>query len=102
MKKIIFVLIAISLATASYALTKSNDELMCYEPTPQFPGGDKACLEFIRQNIRYSDEMIKIISHLLDNPQERQAYGALSVEYVKKHYDVSVIQQKFKDIITSD
>ncbi len=49
-----------------------------------------------------SDEMIKIISHLLDNPQERQTYGALSVEYVKRHYDVSVIQQKFKDIITSD
>ena len=59
MKKIIFALIAIFLATASYALTKSNDELMCYEPTPQFPGGDKACLEFVRQNIRYSDEMIK-------------------------------------------
>ena len=59
MKKISFALIAIFLATASYALTKSNDELMCYEPTPQFPGGDKACLEFIRQNIRYSDEMIK-------------------------------------------
>ncbi|MBP5196520.1 MAG: energy transducer TonB [Bacteroidaceae bacterium] len=59
MKKISFALIAIFLATASYALTKSNDELMCYEPTPQFPGGDKACLEFVRRNIRYSDEMIK-------------------------------------------
>jgi TonB family protein len=59
MKKIIFALIAVFLGTASYALTRSNDELMCYEPTPQFPGGDKACLEFVRRNIRYSDEMIK-------------------------------------------
>lgn len=39
---------------------EANEEpLMCYEPTPQFPGGDKACLEFICRNIRYSDEMIK-------------------------------------------
>ena len=37
----------------------SKESLMCYEPTPQFPGGDEACQEFIRRNIRYSDEMIK-------------------------------------------
>ncbi len=37
----------------------SEESLMCYEPTPQFPGGDEACQEFIRRNIRYSDEMIQ-------------------------------------------
>lgn len=37
----------------------SKESLMCYEPTPQFPGGDEACQEFIRRNIRYSDEMIQ-------------------------------------------
>ena len=49
-----------------------------------------------------SDEMIKIISHLLDNPQERQERGDLSIEYVRKHYAPDVIQQKFKDIITAE
>ncbi len=48
-----------------------------------------------------SDEMIQIISHLLDNPKERYELGALSVEYVKRHYDVTVIQQKFKEILDS-
>ena len=42
-----------------FTKTAIEELLMCCEPTPQFPGGDEACQEFIRRNIRYSDEMIK-------------------------------------------
>lgn len=40
-------------------------------------------------------EMIDCICHLLEHPEERKQQGELSVAYVKKHYDIEVIKEKF-------
>ena len=46
-------------------------------------------------------EMVEIISHLLDFPEERNARGNASVKYVQKHYDISAIKEKFVQLLSS-
>lgn len=46
-------------------------------------------------------EMFDIISHLIDHPEERQNQIVLSMEYVQKHYAVSVIKEKFTQMLSS-
>ncbi len=50
---------------------------------------------------RNSTEMIDTISYLLDHPEERVARKSLSIQYVKKHYDIDVIKRKFSKIFSS-
>lgn len=51
--------------------------------------------------VRNSTEMVETISHLLDHPEERMQRVEASIQYVKKHYDIEVIKQKFSELLTS-
>ena len=52
--------------------------------------------------VNNSNEMIKVISRLIDHPEERQSSGVKSIGYVKKHYDKEVIKSKIKTLIEED
>ena len=52
--------------------------------------------------VNNSKEMIKVISRLIDHPEERQSSGAKSISYIKKHYDKEVIKSKIKTLIEED
>lgn len=49
--------------------------------------------------VKNSNEMIDVISHLIDHPEERQSSGEKSIEYIKKHYDKEVIKEKFAKLL---
>ena len=52
--------------------------------------------------VNNSAEMIKVISRLIDHPEERRSSGEKAISYVKKHYDKEVIKSKLKSLIEDD
>lgn len=49
--------------------------------------------------VNNSTEMIKVISRLIDHPEERQSSGEKAISYVKRHYAKEVIKEKFAKLL---
>lgn len=47
-----------------------------------------------------SKEMISVISHLIDHPEERRKSGLKSIDYIKRHYAKEVIKEKFAMLLS--
>lgn len=72
MKKLLPFLLALSISSSLFAQIDSN--IFVIDVRPNFPGGDKALLEFIEKNLRYPDlyqkqaKNIKVIARFVITP----------------------------------